>query len=299
MTPAKINHLLLAIISASIAYLTISANLRAMDTALLQTDPQDPEAQFQLARSLLNGEGVQKNTSRALELMTLAANQGHAEAMGGLGYFYASGLEVTKDQKIAIEWFQKGAEAGGPKSQLNYGKMLLEAENPSKIDEGLKWLQAAVDRKQPDAAHILGTIYLLGQYGQPINYQKAIDCLIISAEAGNEDSQNAVGFIYSQPYLGQQNEKEAQKWFRKAASVGNLKAQSNLGTLLWSKSTSDRHVRIEALSWLLSASLQGDETAVKFLRDNFISIDPTDLEEARKLAPHYQKGHIRHLSSEK
>ena len=260
--------------------------IKAQGPTSLETDAQtgNPEAQFQLARALLKGEGAPKNTARALELMTLAANKGHAEAMGGLGYFYEKGLEVPKDQVTAIEWFRKGAEAGGPKAQLNYGKLLIKSGKNEHIQQGMKWLQAAVDQKQPDAGHFLGTIYFLGQYDQKIDYQKALDCLIISAEAGNADSQNTIGFIHSQAYLGQKNEREAEHYFRKAASAGNVKAMSNLGSLLWKKKNADSQTRIEALKWLWIAQNKGEVTAVKTLADLSMAIDTTELEEAKRLA---------------
>jgi len=272
--------------------LIFSGSILGTEPQPLEKTPNDPEAQFQLARSLLKGEGVPKNTARALELMTLAANQGHAEAMGGLGYFYASGLEVAKDQKIAMEWFQKGAQAGGAKSQLNFGKLLIESKEPANIEEGIKWLQAAVDQKQPDAAHILGTIYFLGQYNQPIDYRNAFDCLIISAEAGNANSQNSVGLIYSEAYLGQENDRGAENWFRKAASAGNVKAMSNLGGLLWKKPTADSQTRIEALKWLLIAQNKSEPTAEKTLAGLSMAIDATELEEAKRLASQPQRDQL-------
>jgi len=266
------------------SFLLCSVSILGSEPQSSEKTPDDPEAQFQLARCLLKGEGVPKNTARALELMSLAAKQGHAEAMGGLGYFYASGLEVNKDQKIAMEWFQKGAEAGGPKSQLNLGKLLIESKDPANIDEGIKWLQAAVDQKQPIAAEILGTIYFLGQYNQKIDYRRAFDCLFISAEAGNANSQNLVGFIYSKPYLGQTHEREAENWFRKAASAGSVKAMSNLGSLLWKKPNADSQTRIEALKWLLVAQVRGEVTAEKTLSDLSMAINTAELAEAQRLA---------------
>jgi TPR repeat protein len=183
-----------------------------------------------------------------------------------------------------MEWFQKGAEAGGPKSQLNLGKLLIESKDPANIDEGIKWLQAAVDQKQPIAAEILGTIYFLGQYNQKIDYRRAFDCLFISAEAGNANSQNLVGFIYSKPYLGQTHEREAENWFRKAASAGSVKAMSNLGSLLWKKPNADSQTRIEALKWLLVAQVRGEVTAEKTLSDLSMAINTAELAEAQRLA---------------
>jgi TPR repeat protein len=139
----------------------------------------------------------------------------------------------------------------------------------------------------------LGTIYFLGEYGEKIDYQKALDCLIISAEAGNADSQNTLGVIYSQTYLGQKNEREAEQCFRKATSAGNVKAMSNLGSLLWKKKNADSQIRIEALKWLLIAQTNGEVTAEKTLADISMAIDATELEEAKRLASQPQEDSLK------
>ena len=101
-----------------IATTLMIATLVGADITILETKAKegDPDAQFELARLYLRGsEGVRKNAARSMELMKAAADQGHAEAMGGVGYFYASGTAVPKDDAVALTWFRKGAEAGGAK----------------------------------------------------------------------------------------------------------------------------------------------------------------------------------------
>lgn len=287
MKPAlvKLSFIIPAILASFLVTSSIAENLPTLDSpALEQVPAHDPESCFQLARQLLKGDGMPKNSAKAFQLFKSAADEGHPEAMGALGFFYATGLEVAKNEAVALEWFRKGAEAGGPKAQFNYGKSLLESRDSTKAADGIKWLESAVGQNQIDAARFLGIVYLQGRHGQSINYQKSQQYLFIAAEAGDSDAQNSLGFLYSGPYLGEANPGEAQQWFRKAAISGNTKAQSNLGSILWKFGESDRQVRIEALAWLWKAKEAGEITADKFLLDISQKIDRAELQEAKKMA---------------
>jgi TPR repeat protein len=71
----------------------------------------EANAQFEFARMLLSGNGVPKDPEKALEWMKKAAAQNHADALGGVGYFYAKGVAVPEDDKEATEWFRKAPSA--------------------------------------------------------------------------------------------------------------------------------------------------------------------------------------------
>ena len=57
-----------------------------------------------------HGQGVEKNAKRAVELFTLSANQGHAEAQCYLGIMYEKGKGVEKDTKRAVELLTLSAD---------------------------------------------------------------------------------------------------------------------------------------------------------------------------------------------
>jgi sulfur relay (sulfurtransferase) DsrC/TusE family protein len=59
-----------------------------------------------------HGEGVPKNYLRAAELYCTAARQGDAEAQYGLGWIYANGRGVTRDDEIAAGLFALAAAKG-------------------------------------------------------------------------------------------------------------------------------------------------------------------------------------------
>ncbi len=77
------------------------------------------DAQFNLGLMYANGEGVEQDMSRAVELFKKAAEQGHVDAQNNLGAMYFTGDGVTRDEKKAIEWFEKAAAQGNEDAQAN------------------------------------------------------------------------------------------------------------------------------------------------------------------------------------
>ena len=250
-------------------------------------DHPDAETHFQLARKLLAGDGVPKDEKKAFDLMKAAADQGHADAIGGLGYFYSIGLVVPKDDMLAIEWFRKGAEKGSAKSQLNLGKMLLEGKAGAAVDaessrlQGLQWIAKSADQGLPEAQLSYGKILYFGDHGQPQDYKKAMIYLKPTAVSGMAEAQNMLGSMYECGSGIPVDPTAALRWYRKAAMHGNSRAQANLGMLMGPLGA-NKEVRIEALAWLLMASQQQQVTAVKALADATPALKAGELDEAVK-----------------
>jgi hypothetical protein len=59
-----------------------------------------------------HGEGVAKSVDRAIRLYCKAAGAGHGEAQYYLGYIYANGRGVKRDDALAAAWFQAAAKNG-------------------------------------------------------------------------------------------------------------------------------------------------------------------------------------------
>jgi len=269
-----------------------TSTLFATDIPALEAKAKsgDAKAQFELARIYLKGtDGVSKNVMRSFELMTFSAQQGNAAATGGLGYFYANGMVVAKDAGKALEWFRKAADKGDPVAQLNLGNMLAEGKGIQTNEaEGRKWIKAAADQGQPDASYAMGAIYYFGSYGQSVDFNEAYPYLLKAAEAGHPVAQNMVGVMLENGRGVQMDADQAEKWYRKSANQGNLKAQGNLGRLLGPE-VEDRERRIEAITWLLIASKRGEITAQKMLEEMHSGLNPDDVAEAQNLADDLEK----------
>ncbi|HET6406390.1 MAG TPA: tetratricopeptide repeat protein, partial [Chthoniobacteraceae bacterium] len=245
------------------------------------TQPAEVEAQFQSARAYLNGKGVEVDPRKAFDLMRSAAERGHADAIGGMGYFYAAGIAVAKDEKTAVEWFRSGAEKGSVRSQYNLGKMLLDGKGTA-VDPntGLHWIQKAADQGLTEAQVEFGDTLFFGRHGQRRDELKAYPYLLKAAEQGNANAQNSVGYMSQNGVGTAANESDAEHWFRLAAVQDHGKAQSNLGRLLNPRSN-ERAKRLEALKWLISAADQNEVTAMRTLEDLRATLNKDEVKEAR------------------
>lgn len=254
----------------------------------------DTKAQYELARALLRGEGVAKDPAKAFELMKAAADQGFADALGGVGYFYNVGQVVTKDQKQAVEWFRKGAEKGSARSQFNLGTVLLdtrggdaEESTPSR-QEGLQWILKSAEQGFPEAAWTYGRALFQGRFGLAKEPQKALPFMELAAGQGLPAAQNMLGSMYETGMGCETDLVKATNWYQKAALQGHLKAQANLGRIL-GPSSENPEKRCEALAWLLMAMSQGEVTAEKALEDAAPGLKDGEMESARTKSAELRK----------
>jgi TPR repeat protein len=130
---------------------------------------------------------------KALDLYTLSAEQGSAEAQNRLGRIYAEGNVVEKNPTKAMDWFRKSAMQGNVAGENNLGYMY---EMQKKYPEALRWYLKSAYHGYAPAQYNLGLLY---QYG--------------CAEKG-------CGI--------RKNKKEAEKWYKKSAEQGYLQAIEQL-----------------------------------------------------------------------
>ena len=73
------------------------------------------EAEFGLAHMYASGEGVERDSDKAVELFTLAANQGHRQAIRVLALAFEKGqLGLRVDYDKSLYWLNVGVDAGDP-----------------------------------------------------------------------------------------------------------------------------------------------------------------------------------------
>ena len=78
----------------------------------LATEQGFAEAQYELGGMYARGEGVPANAKTALKLLTLSAEQGFGEAQTRLGLTYYTGNGVQADNIRAYMWFNLAAKNG-------------------------------------------------------------------------------------------------------------------------------------------------------------------------------------------
>jgi uncharacterized protein len=169
-------------------------------------DQADVDAQFHLAEFYLDyvyDEGPQKETEMK-DLLRLAADQGHADAIYRLRQQYPEGterdalllkagelgsLEAQRDLGAlhatgdwtgphdavrAVEWYRRAAERGHPDAQYNLGFMYLLGDGvQADPEEGLKWLRRSADQGDESSFRLLADLYRNGYYGVPLDTTEA------------------------------------------------------------------------------------------------------------------------------
>ena len=109
-------------------------------------DLNDVTVQFNLGWMYANGSGLLKDDDEAVKWYRKAAEQGSAAAQSNLGLMYANGRGVLKDDSEAYRWYLKAANQGNSIAQCNLGRAYEEGKGVAKDeDEALKWYDKAIE----------------------------------------------------------------------------------------------------------------------------------------------------------
>jgi TPR repeat protein len=116
-----------------------------------------------------------------------AAENGDSDAMIVLAKIYKRGEGVMKDSDRALFWYQKAAEAGNVAAIYHIARrydLLVSLGNSSEdVIKAIKWYTKAAEAGRCDAMNRLGWMYLIGK-GVGKDCKKAIEWFLKAAEAG-------------------------------------------------------------------------------------------------------------------
>ena len=117
-----------------------------------------------------------------------AAKQGDVGAQFGLGWMYAKGEVVPKNDREAVKWFRLAAEQGFAPAQSSLGSMYAKGEGVSEDDrEAIKWYRLAAEQESAIAQYNLGLMYANGE-GVTQDQQEAYIWFSLAAVNGNKDA---------------------------------------------------------------------------------------------------------------
>jgi TPR repeat protein len=169
----------------------------------------------------------------ALEALNFAAGMGHTGALWKLGRMYATGDLVAEDDQKAMELFARVANE-------------FADGNPH----------------GPDAPFVADAFVTLGSY-----YQRGIPGAVeadlyrarryfsyAASYFGDAEAQYALAMMFLSGQGGEQNARQAARWFKLAARKGHVGAQAEFGRLLYEGNGLDRRP-VEGLTWLSIAHL--------------------------------------------
>ncbi|WP_052879107.1 tetratricopeptide repeat protein [Vibrio coralliirubri] len=140
--------LFLALIFSTIQLSTTRfVHAASSDEFSLESQPQDPVSQYQLAQAYESGVDVPVSTSDALYWYTQSAENGNPNAQFRLGEWYLTGTGVEQSNKLALEWFIKAALQGNQRAPIEVAKLYessLEQDLLQPLDKAQLWYEVAL-----------------------------------------------------------------------------------------------------------------------------------------------------------
>lgn len=302
----KIKSLFFTLILFFAFYLNVQAG--TMDDLQRLADQGDSKAQTSLARIYLDGKGVQKDYGKAFDLFSKAANAGNSDAQYWLGVMYADGLvpergigkflsggldglsqrTYVKDNRKAIEWFNKSAEQGNADAIYILGVLLYKGERgvEKNYDKAFEFFKIASDKGHTGAKKYLenedllktvadignqdAQLILANRYTERKDYKNAGYWYNRLAENKNPDAMCRLGNMY---YLGLGVDKDYNRAFdlyRESAELGNMNSKINLGHMYYNGYGTGQDYN-KAFYWTKEGAEYGNEVAQFNLGEMYIN----------------------------
>lgn len=224
-------------------------------------------AQYALGKKYRDGQGVERNIQKAVELFTLAAKQGNSFAAFALGKMYLSNdASLPRDGTTALNWITYASERGNQFAQCYLGKLLLKGADgiPQDTNAALRWLRASVEQGNVYAEYALAMAYLNGKI-VPKDDLKALELLRHASSQDNQFAQYQLGKMMLQGEETPKDVATAVHWLTVSAMHGNQYAQYALGKLYLLGKDVEKD-KDSAAKWFQMAADQRNEYAQYFLK---------------------------------
>ena len=139
---------------------------------------------FELAKKYKDGDGVIKDISKAIELLTLSANYGNTDAQCELGFCYFSGEGVSQDFIKAVELYSQSAKQGHAVGQYNLAVCYSNGHGVCKnIERAIELYILSANQGYAMAQYILANCYSIG-IGVGKNLKKAAELYVLAIGNG-------------------------------------------------------------------------------------------------------------------
>jgi TPR repeat protein len=228
--------------------------MRPSDLDLNKLLNAEPDALYQQALRLRNGDGVVQDLHRARRLLGLVALHGHAAARYLLGLMNAKGEGGEKNPVRALMWFHLAAGRDEPRAAAQIQRWSAELL-PAQVRQAQAWVVegeharkrfSAVRREQDwEAMAMLGHCVFNGVGAEP-DHELALVWLRPAATRDEPQAQLLLAIACAYGLGTQQDTGEAQRLFRLAASQDLVEANYEWARFL-EQHTHERPSRIKAI----------------------------------------------------
>lgn len=236
---------LLPVAATAVYWPVRSPRLQLQGSVLRATEKTMSNVEYEVAKLAFENHEYTK----ALRYLQPLATLGHPKAQHLLGFMYAEGLGVPRDEDAAARWFAQAAEQGLQEAQVELGALCTLAKGvPKDQAEAVRWFRLAAENGVKEAQVALGFKYARGQ-GVPHDDARALEWFRQAADQGSNEASAALGFMYTDGRGVPQSDAEAVKWFRRAADRGLKVAQAALG-FMYSSGRGVARDYVQAHMWL-------------------------------------------------
>lgn len=190
-------------------------------------------ASILLSRMYANGDKVEKNYTKAIEIIETFAKSGNSIAMIQMGDLYSTYNECYDVQKAEL-WYKKAInnrDAYLEKAEMNlayfYNRKYYASKNIKYINLYIDYLTNIANRGNVEAMRLLSKEY---QEGDVINqdYYLSMEWLKRAAEKGDVSAHRSIGNYYANGFIGEPDYIQARNWLKKALSMGDNIAEKRL-----------------------------------------------------------------------
>ena len=238
---------------------------------LAENQGQDAGALYLEARKLAMGEGCQIDMIRARELYRKAADLGDPRALAWKARnIYRGNHGFSKDEAEARKIFQeiepRLREMGSKKEKDALGSLCRTMAVMDPKTRG----QEAFELAQKNAINGIASDwealgwFFQGGIGVAKDEKEAVKWYTKAAEQGEATGQRLLGWCYANGTGVAKDEKEAVKWYWKAAEQGEATGQRLLGWC-YANGTGVAKDEKEAVKWYWKAAEQGEATGQRLL----------------------------------
>jgi len=248
------------------------------------------DAYFNLGQAYSKGEGVTQDYAEAAKWYRKGADTGNRLAQNTLGDLYSKGEGVTQDYAEAAKWYRKGADAGDAEAQFKLGIMYYKGQGlPQDYKLAYMWINLSASMSVPN---FTWESHKIRAGARDVVQAKLTQDELDEAERLGTAWRPTVIMPPSIPRLTgvkaidkPREYAEAVRRYRKAADMGDAKAQFNLGRM-YAEGKGVTQDYVLAYMWInLSASTAVGEDQRYAMRDEVASkLTRKQLEEAQRLA---------------
>lgn len=187
-----------------------------------QTFAQTVNSEISLAVKVLKNIETGKSTEWAVQTLTNAAvNDSSAYAMNCLGLVYMEGIGVDRDSTKAVEWMENAGKNDYAEAYHNLGLMFKYSKCGVKqnFEKSYRYFCAGADRGSVSCMYDKGFMLYKG-LGCGQDYKKAIECFNAAAASNHSPSLYMLGLCYRNGYGVEKDVETARNYLSRSASLG-------------------------------------------------------------------------------